>query len=47
METKRAIKKSASEDVCAVSATLRVVSRFERNTEYKTPFDIAFVIAFH
>jgi hypothetical protein len=41
-DKERAIKKSASEDVCAVSATLRVVSRFERNTEYKTPFDIAF-----
>jgi len=41
-DKERAIKKSASEDVCAVSATLRVVSRFERNTEYKTLFGIAF-----
>jgi hypothetical protein len=35
METKRAIE-GASEEVCAVSATSRVVSRFERNTEYKS-----------
>jgi len=35
-DKERAIEKSASEEVCAVSATLRVVSRFERNTECKS-----------
>jgi len=35
-DKERAIEKSAREEVCAVSATLRVVSRFERNTECKS-----------
>jgi uncharacterized OsmC-like protein len=34
-DKERAIE-SASEEVCEVSATLRVVSRFERNPEYKS-----------